>query len=141
PRHIDDNLCYVGGLTRVLAPDAFISFPGVLNADTGGDCENEDEDDFSFTCTNPNGSPISTDDIFQNAQIRSVFPIFNRDLLFADADDDDSSRARGVAASSSYIRLPLKKLFFKEQDTPTSAMSFYNSGGGLGSWSMRSTSF
>ncbi|PQM42001.1 hypothetical protein Pyn_32089 [Prunus yedoensis var. nudiflora] len=69
----DDNLRYVGGLTRVLAADASISFAelmvklaefcgysvdlrcqlpdeGFQNADAGGDCEkNEDEDDFSFT--------------------------------------------------------------------------------------------
>ncbi|PQP98244.1 hypothetical protein Pyn_15968 [Prunus yedoensis var. nudiflora] len=99
----DDNLRYVGGLTRVLvAADASISFAelmvklakfcgysvdlrcqlldeGVQNADAGGDCKkNEDEDDFSFTCTNLDGSPISTDDIFQNGQIRPVFPISTR---------------------------------------------------------------
>ncbi|XP_021812623.1 uncharacterized protein LOC110755698 [Prunus avium] len=68
---------------------------GVQNADFGGDCKkNEDEDDFSFTFPNPNGSPISTDDIFQDGQIHLVFPIFNPDLLFADADDGDSSKAR-----------------------------------------------
>ncbi|CAB4264289.1 unnamed protein product [Prunus armeniaca] len=135
PRHIDNNLRYIGGLTRVLAADAFISFVGVnCRTKVFNDCEkNEDDEDFSFTCTNPNGSPISTDDIFQNAQIRLVFPIFNRDLLFVDVNEDDSSRAKGVAASSSSLRPPLKKLFFEERDTLTSAMSFYNSGGGLGS--------
>ncbi|XP_021811016.1 uncharacterized protein LOC110754274 [Prunus avium] len=122
----DDNLRYVGGLTRVLAANASISFAGQMvklaefcgysvdlrcqlsdegfqNADAGGDCEkNKDEDDFSFTCTNLDGSPISTDDIFQNGQIRPVFPIFNH------ADYDNTSRARGVAASSSSLRSPLK---------------------------------
>ncbi|KAI5313929.1 hypothetical protein L3X38_043105 [Prunus dulcis] len=103
---------------------------GVQNTDVSGDCEkNEDEDDFSFA---PDGSPISTDDIFQIGQIRPMFSIFNQDLLFSDADDDEASRAKGAAASSSYLRLPLKKLFFEERDTPTSATSFYNSGGGLG---------
>ncbi|XP_021813457.1 uncharacterized protein LOC110756349 [Prunus avium] len=107
---------------------------GFQNADAGGDCKkNEDEDDFSFTCTNPDGSPISTDDIFQNGQIRPMFPIFNQDFLFADADYDDTSRARGVAASSSSLRSPLKELFFEELDMPTLATSFYNSGGELGS--------
>ncbi|PQM38847.1 uncharacterized protein Pyn_32507 [Prunus yedoensis var. nudiflora] len=49
---------------------------GFQNADAGGDCEkNEDEGDFSFTCTNPDGSPISTDDIFQNGQIRPILGI------------------------------------------------------------------
>ncbi|XP_021816924.1 uncharacterized protein LOC110759197 [Prunus avium] len=105
---------------------------GFQNANAGGDCEkNEDEDDFSFTCTNPDGSPISTDDIFQNGQIRPVFPICNHDLLFADADYNDTSRSRGAAASSSSLRSPLKKLFFEKLDTPTSATSFYNSGGEL----------
>ncbi|PQQ11081.1 uncharacterized protein Pyn_36668 [Prunus yedoensis var. nudiflora] len=108
-----------------------LSDEGVQNVDADGDCKkNEDEDEFSFTCTNPDGSPISTNDIFQNGQIHPVFLIFNQDLLFADADDDDSSRAREAATSSSSLRPPLKKLFFeerKERDTPTSAMSFYNS--------------
>ncbi|PQP99460.1 hypothetical protein Pyn_03867 [Prunus yedoensis var. nudiflora] len=105
----DDNLRYVGGLTRVLAADASISFAelmvklaefcgysvdlrcqlpdeGVQNADADGDCKKkEDEDDFSFACSNPDESPISTDDIFQNGQIRLVISIFNPDLLFADA--------------------------------------------------------
>ncbi|CAB4286151.1 unnamed protein product [Prunus armeniaca] len=120
----DDNLHYVGGLTCVLATDASISFAdlrcqlpdeGVQNANAGGDCEkNEDEDDFSFACTNSDGSPISIDNIFQNGQICPVFLIFNRDLMFADVDDNDSSRAKGAAASSSSLRPPLKKLFFEE---------------------------
>ncbi|KAI5341811.1 hypothetical protein L3X38_009686 [Prunus dulcis] len=104
---------------------------GVRNADASGDCEkNEDEDNFSFA---PDGSSISTDDIFQNGQIRPVFLIFNRNLLFSDADDNEASRAKGAATSSSYLQPSLNKLFFEERDTPTSATSFYNSGGGLGS--------
>ncbi|BFG29930.1 hypothetical protein CerSpe_162040 [Prunus speciosa] len=109
---------------------------GVQNTDIGGDCEkNEDEDDFSFVCTNPDESPILADDVFQNGQIHPLFLIFNRDLLFTDTYNSDSSkaRARGVAASSSSLQPPLKKLFFEERDTPTSAKSFYNPGGGLGS--------
>ena len=71
----------------------------------------------------------------------SCVPDFNPDLLFADADDDDFSIAKRDAASSSSLRLPLKKLFFEERDTPNSVKSFYNSEGGLKSWSMRATSF
>ncbi|KAI5350235.1 hypothetical protein L3X38_003126 [Prunus dulcis] len=74
-------------------------FP-LQNADASGDCEkNEDEDDFSFA---PDGSPISIDDIFQNGQIRLVFSIFNRDLLFSDADNDEASRTKGLP-----LRLPI----------------------------------
>ncbi|KAI5323182.1 hypothetical protein L3X38_032254 [Prunus dulcis] len=153
----EDNLRYIGCLTRVLTTDASISLAelmvklvefcdysvdlrchlsdkGVQNADASGDFEKkEDEDHFSFACTNLDGSSISTDDIFQNSNICLVFPIFNPDLLFANAADDDFSRARGATASSSSLRPPLKKLFFEERDTPNSATSFYNSGGGLGS--------
>ncbi|KAI5322747.1 hypothetical protein L3X38_031819 [Prunus dulcis] len=74
---------------------------------------------------------ISTDNIFQNGQIHPVFPIFNLDLLFADADDDDFSIAKRAAASSSFLQPPLKKLFFEQRDTPNLAKSFYNSEGGL----------
>ena len=69
---------------------------------------------------------ISSDDIFQNGQIRHVFPIFNPNLLFTNADDNDFSIAKGAAASSSSLRLPLKKLFFEEWDMLNSAKSFYS---------------
>ncbi|ONH92544.1 hypothetical protein PRUPE_8G179900 [Prunus persica] len=59
--------------------------------------------DFSFACTNPDGLPISTDDIFQNGQIRPVFLIFNPDLLFANADDDDFSIAKEATALDDLI--------------------------------------
>ncbi|XP_068331687.1 uncharacterized protein [Pyrus communis] len=89
--------------------------------DGGGECESENDDDFSFAPTNADGSPICAEDIFQNGHFRPVYPIFNRDLLFADADDGDASRAG--AASSSSLRSPLMKLFFEERDTPSSSAS------------------
>ncbi|XP_007208798.2 uncharacterized protein LOC18777788 [Prunus persica] len=101
---------------------------GFQNVDASGDYEkNKDEGDFSFAYSNPDRSLISTDDIFQNGHIRSVLSIFNRNLLFVDAENDDSFRARGAAASSSSLRPPLKKLFFEERDMPTSTTLFYNS--------------
>ncbi|KAL6187069.1 hypothetical protein ACLB2K_043184 [Fragaria x ananassa] len=82
--------------------------------------EEEEEEEFSFFCTNPDGSPISADDVFQDGQIRPVYPIFNRDLLFADAYDGDSSRRDDASAS---LRPPLKKLFFEDRDAPSSSAS------------------
>ena len=38
---------------------------------------------------NPDGSPISADDVFVNDQIRLIFSIFNRDLLFGGGYDRD----------------------------------------------------
>ncbi|KAL6187491.1 hypothetical protein ACLB2K_038889 [Fragaria x ananassa] len=82
--------------------------------------EEEEEEEFSFFCTNPDGSPISADDVFQDGQIRPVYPIFNRDLLFADAYDGDSSRRDDASPS---LRPPLKKLFFEDRDAPSSSAS------------------
>ncbi|KAM1243141.1 hypothetical protein ACFX2G_035431 [Malus domestica] len=84
------------------------------SVDDGGECESKNEDNFSFTPTNVDGSPILADDIFQNDQIQPVFLIFNQDLLFAEADDDDASRARAASSAtlSSSLRPPLKKPFF-----------------------------
>ncbi|KAL6277155.1 hypothetical protein ACE6H2_020756 [Prunus campanulata] len=112
----DDNLCYVGGLTRVLAADASISFAGV-------NCQTKD-----FKTPTPvviaRRTKMKTISL---SPIRPVFPIFNH------ADYDDTSTARGSVASSSSLRSPLKKLFFEELDTSTSVTLFYNSGSELGS--------
>ncbi|ONI30206.1 hypothetical protein PRUPE_1G237900 [Prunus persica] len=107
----DDNLRYIGGLTRVLVVDASISFAELMVKLTelcGYSVE--------LRCQLP-------DEGVQNADAG--------DLLFANADDDDFSIAKGAAASSSSLRRPLKKLFFEERDTPNSAKSFYNSEDGL----------
>ncbi|KAL5552884.1 hypothetical protein UlMin_040285 [Ulmus minor] len=90
-----------------------------VNDEEGGEEVGEEEEEFSFVCTNPDGSPISADDVFQNGRIRPVFPIFNRDLLFADAYDGDTSRD-GEASS---LRPPLRKLFVQERDPSSSSSS------------------
>ncbi|KAF2286659.1 hypothetical protein GH714_023271 [Hevea brasiliensis] len=80
--------------------------------------EVEDEDEeFSFVCINPDGSPISADCIFENGQIRPVFPLFNKDLLFA---DDDSEAKNSFAPA---LRPPLRKLFVEEHDQVSSVSS------------------
>ena len=69
--------------------------------------EEEEEEEFSFSCTNPDGSPISADDVFVNGQIRPIFPIFNRDLLFGGGYDGDLNSK----VDSLSLRSPLRKLF------------------------------
>lgn len=70
--------------------------------------EEEDEEDgdsdFEFACLIPGGSPVSADDVFDNGQIRPFFPLFNRDLVFADSEPDPS-------LSPSVLRPPMKKVF------------------------------
>ncbi|KAB1200776.1 hypothetical protein CJ030_MR0G006362 [Morella rubra] len=79
-----------------------------------------DDEDFSFACPNVDGSPISADDMFDQGQIRPVFPLFNRELLFSDAYDGD---LKDKDASSSPTGLPLRKLFVEERDIPSSSAS------------------
>lgn len=57
--------------------------------------QEEEEEEFSFLCTNPSGSLISADDIFQNGQIRPIFPLFNRDGGPLFIDDDKAAAAGG----------------------------------------------
>ncbi|KAJ6898181.1 hypothetical protein NC652_024873 [Populus alba x Populus x berolinensis] len=61
--------------------------------------EEEEEEEFSFLCTNPSESLISADDIFQNGQIRPIFPLFNRDGGPLFIDDDKAAAAAGGGGS------------------------------------------
>lgn len=74
--------------------------------------DDEDEEEFSFTCTKPDGLPISAENAFQDGQIRPIFPIFNRHLLFGEEDNGNSSKGREASSP----RPSLKKIFFEEQD-------------------------
>lgn len=65
----------------------------------------EEEDEFSFVFTNPDGSPITADEAFENGQIRPVFPVFDQNLLFADDND-------GVSG----LRSPVRKIFVQRHD-------------------------
>ncbi|KAG2702026.1 hypothetical protein I3843_06G066500 [Carya illinoinensis] len=76
--------------------------------------DDDDDEDFSFACMNPDGSPISADDVFVDGQIRPVYPIFNRDLLFTEGYDGDS-KAKDATSS---LRPPLRKLFVGERGPP-----------------------
>lgn len=76
--------------------------------------EEEEEQEFSFVCLNPDGSPIAADDLFQDGQIRPIFPLFNQDLLQAAADDASGD---GDMAQ----RAPVRKLFV--EDSPEESSS------------------
>ncbi|KAF3431274.1 hypothetical protein FNV43_RR26004 [Rhamnella rubrinervis] len=91
----------------------FCSEEVVLEDEANHECdqkedeEQEEEEEFSFACANPDGLAICADDVFQNGEIRPVFPIFNRDLLLADADEGG--------------RPPLRKFFVEEEYNRTSS--------------------
>lgn len=84
-----------------------------FNEDEEDEDDDDDEDEeFSFACVNAEGSPITADEAFEDGQIRPVFPLFNRDLLF-DYEKDDQSDDVSVTDES---RPRLRKLFVEDRD-------------------------
>ena len=79
----------------------------------------EEEEEFSFVCLNPDGSPISADDVFQDGQIRPVFPLFNQDLLFANKHGSILKSEEGDVS----LRPPSRKLFVEYSPDTTSSSS------------------
>ncbi|XAR50179.1 hypothetical protein NMG60_11004435 [Bertholletia excelsa] len=92
------------------------------------DSEEEDDEDFEFPfLSREPATAISADDIFFNGQIRPIYPVFNRDLLFSGVDcgndkvNFDFGSSKPAAPSS--IRLPLSKLFSEDRDPPSCSSS------------------
>ncbi|XP_054791773.1 uncharacterized protein LOC129297461 [Prosopis cineraria] len=78
-----------------------------------GEQEQEDEEEeFSFACMIPDGSPISAGDVFENGQIRPMYPIFDTSLLFSEEYE-----------GSSTPRPPLKKVFVEQRGQVSSSSS------------------
>ncbi|KAG7598102.1 hypothetical protein ISN44_As06g023960 [Arabidopsis suecica] len=77
------------------------------------DEEDEEEEEFSFACVNGEGSPITAEEAFEDGQIRPVFPLFNRDLLFDYENDDDKSDDVSVTDEN---RPRLRKLFVEDRN-------------------------
>lgn len=74
--------------------------------------EDDDDEEFTFVFADPNGSPISADDVFDNGQIRPIFPIFGQDLHFTDDYDGESGN-----------RSPVKKIFVESPSSSGKATS------------------
>ncbi|KAK8699369.1 hypothetical protein V6N13_115457 [Hibiscus sabdariffa] len=74
----------------------------------------EEDEEFSFVSVNADGSTVSADDVFQNGQIRPVFPLFNQDLLFADEDGSVSRSEDGDVSP----RASPTKVFVKDSLEP-----------------------
>ncbi|XP_039019814.1 uncharacterized protein LOC120151417 isoform X2 [Hibiscus syriacus] len=90
-----------------------------------------EEEEFSFVCLNPDGSPISADDLFQDGQIRPVFPLFNRDLLFTDENGTVLKTEEGDVALPPQVR----KVFVEDSpDTMSSSSSTSEPAGPYCEW-------
>ena len=74
--------------------------------------EEEEEEEFSFAFANPEVSPVSADDVFDNGKIRPVYPNFDQNLLFSEDYDGGAD-----------LRPQLKKVFVQQQrdDSPSSS--------------------
>ncbi|CAI8587594.1 unnamed protein product [Vicia faba] len=74
--------------------------------------EEDDDEEFTFVFADPNGSPISADDVFDKGQIRPIFPIFGQDLHFTDDYDSESGN-----------RSPVRKIFLESPSSSGKATS------------------
>ncbi|XP_058087942.1 uncharacterized protein LOC131234948 [Magnolia sinica] len=95
--------------------DQFATDPPPESSEATNDTD--DDFEFAFVCRDPNASPISADEIFSNGQIRPIFPIFNRNLLFSESNSDKPEN------EGRSIRLPLRKLLIEDRDFPSSSSS------------------
>lgn len=87
--------------------------------------QNEEDEEFEFAilCREPDLSPIPADQIFDNGQIRAVYPLFNTDMLFADDVQVDNSISSATSKTSIPVRLPLGKLFIEERERHSASCS------------------
>jgi hypothetical protein len=77
------------------------------------DEENNEEQEFSFACTDVKGMHIFADDIFENGKMRAFLPTFDQSLqLFPTINNN-----------ASHIRHPLKNIFIKNSVSPQSISS------------------
>uniref|UniRef100_A0A1J3H4L6 Uncharacterized protein n=1 Tax=Noccaea caerulescens TaxID=107243 RepID=A0A1J3H4L6_NOCCA len=79
--------------------------------------EGEGEEEFSFASVNAENSLITADEAFEDGQIRRVYPLFNRDILFEQPEE----RA---------LRSPLKKVFVESETAEEEPMGPYCSWSG-----------
>ncbi|XP_047968674.1 uncharacterized protein LOC125212519 [Salvia hispanica] len=79
--------------------------------------DDDDEFEFAFVTARDSDppSPISADEIFHNGQIRPVYPVFNGDLYGTEFPRENRKE---LGENAPTIRLPLRKLFNEERETP-----------------------
>ncbi|KAH6809585.1 hypothetical protein C2S51_027368 [Perilla frutescens var. frutescens] len=108
--------------------DAAVANHGVNEEEEEDD---DDEDEFSFMCGGANTSPIAAEDAFFNGQIKTVYPLFNRDLLFSGEVSD------GLHENLP-MRPPVKKVFVETSGQETSSAPDSERAAGMSSdWSDR----
>ncbi|XP_065875804.1 uncharacterized protein [Euphorbia lathyris] len=82
----------------------------------------EEEEEFSFVCTNPDGSPISADDIFQDGQILPFYPLFDKDLrqqlekVFVEERDGDCGSSVSSSEDTEGLYCPWTKKAVEESE-------------------------
>ncbi|KMT10589.1 hypothetical protein BVRB_5g117100 [Beta vulgaris subsp. vulgaris] len=73
--------------------------------------DSDDESEFEFAILN--SSPISADEIFDNGQIKPMFPIFNTDLVYGYNNQNDAVSNHPPTT----IRLQLRKLLEERENS------------------------
>lgn len=80
------------------------------------DEENVEEGEFSFACTEIQGTQIFADEIFENGKIQPITDAFDQSLLFYPIPNNNAS----------HLRPPLKKIFIKNCINPQSILGGFS---------------
>ncbi|XP_004509948.1 uncharacterized protein [Cicer arietinum] len=75
--------------------------------------ENFKEKEFSFACTDVQGTSVFADEIFENGKIRSILLNFDKSIFLLNASNNDTSN----------LRPPLKKIFIEMSENSNSRSS------------------
>ncbi|CAI9283861.1 unnamed protein product [Lactuca saligna] len=91
------------------------------------DEDEEEEFEFAVVCKQFDSSSVSADEIFSNGEIIPRYPLFDRSLLLDDVPDfnqvAEKSETNSPSKPSPVVRLPLRKLFSEERDSPSCSSS------------------
>ncbi|XP_021719039.1 uncharacterized protein LOC110686737 [Chenopodium quinoa] len=92
----------------------------INNDDEDDDDDDEEESEFEFAILTgeENSSPISADEIFDNGQIKPMFPVFNTDLVYG-----DNCGFSTASSPPTTIRVPLRKLLEERETSGNGAAS------------------
>ncbi|XP_004513151.1 uncharacterized protein [Cicer arietinum] len=108
--HNDDFLDFSG---FVPIPDKLDAYYCTKNQTHNNVKENFEEQDYSFACTDVQGTSIFADEIFENEKIRPTLLNFDKSIIVLNALNNDAS----------HLRPPLKKIFVEMSENSNSRSS------------------
>ncbi|XP_004509892.1 uncharacterized protein [Cicer arietinum] len=94
-------------------PEKSVTYYFIQNQTHNNAKENFEEQEFSFACTDVQGTSIFADEIFENGKIRPILLNFDNSILLFNVPNNDAS----------HVRPPLKKIFVEMSENLNSRLS------------------